>query len=132
MPVIAFDFDGIICEEGHWPDVGPIFPGAVEEINTLHDRGYCIIINSCRSGEPEQKMISYLKEAGVKFCRVNENCPYRIKKYGGDCRKISADLYLDDKNLLAPPTKIIWGALVGHVIRRLGKTHTPPCKGGEC
>lgn len=29
----------------------------------------------------------------------NENLPERIAQYGGDCRKISADYYFDDKNM---------------------------------
>jgi hypothetical protein len=33
------------------------------------------------------------------FDAYNENLPERIAEYGGDCRKISADFYVDDKNL---------------------------------
>ncbi len=29
----------------------------------------------------------------------NENLPERIAQYDGDCRKISADYYFDDKNM---------------------------------
>ena len=30
---------------------------------------------------------------------ANASCPELIAEYGGDCRKISADFYIDDHNL---------------------------------
>ena len=37
------------------------------------------------------------KEVGLVFDYVNENIPSRTKRFGNDCRKIGADIYLDDK-----------------------------------
>jgi hypothetical protein len=36
---------------------------------------------------------------GLVFDAYNENLPELIERYGGDCRKISADFYADDKNI---------------------------------
>lgn len=41
----------------------------------------------------------YCEEHGVPIDYVNENAPERMAIYGNDCRKISADIYIDDKNV---------------------------------
>ena len=38
-------------------------------------------------------------EQGLIFDAVNENLPDMIEKFGGDSRKIFADVYIDDKAL---------------------------------
>ena len=41
---------------------------------------------------------------GIKYHYFNENFPHLIDRYGGDTRKISADIYIDDKCLFDIPT----------------------------
>ena len=41
--------------------------------------------------------IAWCKEQGITFDYINENAPERVGTYGGDSRKISADVYIDDK-----------------------------------
>lgn len=96
--IISVDFDGICCELAY-PEIGCVREGASEYINKLYDEGYGIVINTCRSGEYEQAAIDFLKEHNIKYHYINENFPYLINLYGMDCRKISADVYIDDKNL---------------------------------
>ena len=36
-------------------------------------------------------------EHGLEFDAVNENLPEMIEWYGNDCRKVFADVYIDDK-----------------------------------
>ncbi len=38
--------------------------------------------------------------AWLEFDTVNENLPEHIALYNNDCRKIYADRYIDDKNIL--------------------------------
>ena len=45
----------------------------------------------------KESMKALCKEKGLKFDRVNENLPERIRAFKGDCRKISADVYIDDR-----------------------------------
>ena len=42
---------------------------------------------------------------GLEFDAVNENLPEINELFGGDCRKIYADVYLDDKS--ARPEEVI-------------------------
>ena len=99
--LISIDFDGTIVREA-WPDIGSPLPGALAAIRKLHAAGHTIIINSCRAGAPEQAMKHWLAEH-LDGCidYINENDPERCARFGGDTRKISADLYIDDKNIFA-------------------------------
>ena len=97
--IIAVDFDDTIAYSD-WPTiVGPV-EGAVEYINKLYDEGHQIIIWTCREGEHKQAAIDFLEEQGIKYHRINENCPDRTAFYNNDSRKIGADLYIDDKGIM--------------------------------
>ena len=41
--------------------------------------------------------LEWCRARGLEFDAANENLPDLIEQYGGDCRKISADEYWDDK-----------------------------------
>lgn len=101
--ILAIDFDNTIVEE-IYPDIGKLKPNAKEVINQLYEDGHTIIINSCRSGIYEGEMELFLMELEIKYHWINCNEPDRIKHFGRDCRKISADIYIDDKNLGGIPS----------------------------
>lgn len=44
--------------------------------------------------------VNWCAEHDLVFDLVNANCDARIQTYGGDCRKLSADLYIDDRGLV--------------------------------
>lgn len=100
--VLAIDFDGTICVED-FPDVGEMKEGADVYINKLYDEGHHIVINTCRSGIHEGAAETFLRKNKIRFHYINSNMPYLIEQYGQDCRKISADIYVDDKCLLGLP-----------------------------
>lgn len=129
MPVISVDFDGVICgSDKDWPGVGEPIPGAIETLKYLHDQGYCIIISTCRIGASYEGMREYLRDNQVPYCRLNCNCEKRIRMYGGDCRKISADCYVDDKNLDSLIDGINWSDIRMKIIKKFGAgPHTPMC-----
>ncbi|MDD2625939.1 MAG: hypothetical protein PHI87_00100 [Candidatus Methanomethylophilus sp.] len=115
-PVIGIDFDGTIMANGDacFPEATnePI-PGAIRIINGWYDDGFYIVIHSCRYGVSEQHMIDWLDANGVRRHAVNENLPHRIEAFGGDTRKISCDVNLDDKNIDLggrPVTRYTWAA----------------------
>ena len=100
--VIAIDFDGTIAELS-FPAVGKIKPMADVYINKLYDEGHHIVINTCRSGGHEGAAYDFLKFHNIRHHYINSNMPYLIEEYGQDCRKISADVYIDDKCLMGLP-----------------------------
>lgn len=112
--VLAIDFDGTICEES-FPKVGALKPDADKYINMLYNEGFHIVINTCRSGTYEGMAHHFLKEKGVHYHYLNCNMPYMIEEYGQDCRKISADIYIDNKSLFGLPKT--WEEIYNQVIK---------------
>lgn len=97
--IIAVDFDGTIVENAY-PEIGEPLPGAIETLQAWKQRGHTIIINSCRAGAYQAQMEAWLVRNHVAHDYINENAPERIAQYGSDCRKISADIYIDDHDVI--------------------------------
>ena len=95
---IAIDFDDTIVDS-KFPEIIGLKNGAKEVINKWYEDGKMIIINSCRSNEHFDSMVAFLNENGIKYHLANENDPVLIDFFGMDCRKMSADIYIDDRNL---------------------------------
>lgn len=112
--IIAIDFDGTIVEDCY-PEIGNLKEGAKEVINNWFCDGNQIIINTCRTAKLEGKCIDFLNDNGILYSFVNCNIPSQIEAYASDSRKISADIYIDDKSLFGLPT---WEA-----INLIVKTH---------
>ena len=100
---IAIDFDGTLVEID-WPNVGKPLPGAIEAIKQLHADGHKLILNTCRTDFMLYDAENFLKKHNIRhlFLCINKNDPALIREYGVDCRKISADIYIDDKGLGTP------------------------------
>lgn len=96
--IIAVDFDGTIVEN-KYPEIGDPIPGAIGILQAWKARGHTIIINSCRSGVHQAQMEAWLIRNHVAHDYINENDPARTEQYGSDCRKISADIYIDDHDV---------------------------------
>ncbi len=96
--IYAIDFDGTLCEE-MWPVEGKPKTEMIEHCIRLREQGHKLILWTCREGELLDRAVIWCAYHGLCFDAVNENLPERIAQYGGDCRKISADFYVDDKNL---------------------------------
>lgn len=106
--VLSVDFDGTICEHS-FPEIGKIKLDAAFYIRKLYDEGFLIIINTCRSGKYEGMAQDFLDENNIPYHYINSNLPHFIEYYGQDCRKISADIYIDDKCLMGLPES--WGQI---------------------
>jgi len=124
MTVIAVDFDGTIVTE-NYPGIGEPIEDAINCINILYDQGYCIIINSCRARERQDEMKQWLHDHGVKYCHVNENCRERVVNYRTDCRKISADCYIDDKSIYGIPS---WPSMITMIVNKFGYCQVRDCQ----
>lgn len=96
--VHAVDFDGLLCDVA-WPDIGQAHDDVIAYFINLQSTGDKLILNTCREGKMLEAAKLWCAKRGLIFDAYNENLPERIKQYGGDCRKISADYYYDDKNV---------------------------------
>lgn len=99
---LAIDFDGTIAELS-FPEVGALRKDADIYIRKLYEDGHKIIINTCRSGKYEGLAQDFLDANSIPYHYINSNLPELIHMYKQDCRKISADLYIDDKCLMGLP-----------------------------
>lgn len=94
--IYAIDFDGTIVED-KYPGIGEIHCIAEKFIRKLKANGDTFILHTCRHGESLVEALEFLRQYGLEPDYINENVPELIAKYG-DCRKIYADVYIDDHN----------------------------------
>lgn len=95
--IIAVDFDGTLCEEC-WPEIGAPNLKLIGELIYRRSLGDKLILWTCRVGLHLTQAVRWCKSYGLEFDAVNENLPETIEKYGTESRKISADIYIDDKS----------------------------------
>ncbi len=96
--IIAIDFDGTL-HLGKFPAIGTPAPDAIKVMKQLKADGHYLIINTARTGDDLLNAINWLLEMGIPFDRVNDNEPENVRKYGSNCRKIYAHVYIDDKQV---------------------------------
>ena len=97
--VIAVDFDGTLCEN-RFPDIGEPNTELISQLAEAQEEGAAVILWSCRSGKRLKEAIRWAKDHGLRFDYVNRNAPERIRAFKSDCRKVSADVYIDDRAAL--------------------------------
>lgn len=102
--IIAIDFDGTLCEN-KYPDIGAPIPTVIEFVKRQKAVGNIIILWTCRAGRQLADAVTWCKNQGLIFDYINENVKENVAMYGGDTRKVFADVYIDDKTLL--PQQII-------------------------
>ena len=95
-PVVAVDFDGTLVFNRY-----PIISNPNIDLIAFildHRQQYTWVLWTCRSGSQLKMATDWLKDKyGLVFDYVNENTLQNIDTYG-DCRKIWADYYIDDRN----------------------------------
>jgi len=97
--IYAIDFDGTLCTNAY-PEIGQPKTAVINYVYNLHRNGHKLILSTCREEKSLAKAIQWCALQGLIFDAYNKNLPEKIAEYGGDCRKISADFYIDDKNLM--------------------------------
>lgn len=115
---IAVDFDGCICEHA-FPDCGEPRADVIELLFLLRERGWRIIIHSCRAnsdwiakgatideaGNKVNDMLSYLRRHHVPFDSLwGIDIAGSIWTYSGVSGKPVADVYLDDRAVCVQPS----------------------------
>ena len=104
---IAVDFDGTIVEH-KYPQIGKEKLFAFETIKQLIKQKHQLILWTYRAGKELDEAVEFCMENGVEFFAVNKNYPE--EHYDGSIsRKIDADVYIDDRNVVGfPGWSTIW------------------------
>lgn len=92
--IVAVDFDGTLVKNKYPYCENP----NMELINWLKEnrQRMILILNTCREGRQLEYAVNYLQENfDLVFDYVNENVGWKVREYG-NCRKIYADIYIDD------------------------------------
>ena len=96
--IIAVDFDGTLVKNDY-PEISNPNLRLIRFIMRNRDK-YIFILWTCRHDKDLEEAIDYLWfNFRLKFDYVNENVPELIQKFG-DTRKIYAEYYIDDKNII--------------------------------
>lgn len=106
---IAVDFDGTIVEH-RYPEIGKEIPFAFVTLRKLLEEHHKLILWTVREGELLDEAVDFCRRHGVDFFAVNSNYP--DEPFPTDtacaCRKVRADLFIDDCALGGLPD---WGAI---------------------
>lgn len=97
---IAVDFDGTIVTH-EYPKIGKEMSGAISTLQRLQAEGHRLILWTVREGELLDEAVAYCRSKGLEFFAVNENYAGERHAGGGNgsaCRKLNADIYIDDRN----------------------------------
>lgn len=99
--IIAVDFDGTIVKH-KYPSLGKELPYAIKTLKLYQERGHKLILWTYRSGKELDIAVQFCADRGLFFHAINNN--YEGEEYDSRySRKIYADLYIDDRNLLGIP-----------------------------
>ncbi|MEG1358359.1 MAG: hypothetical protein RSE23_01720 [Clostridia bacterium] len=93
---IAVDFDGCLCED-RYPEIGQPHPRVLNRLRVAQGQGKRLILWTCREGRLLEEAVEWCHQQGLRFAAINDNLPERVALYSNNCRKVSADEYLDDK-----------------------------------
>ena len=94
--VIAVDFDGTLCTR-NWPNIGDPNTELITQLIEEQENGAAVILFTCRETQLLKDAVKWCKQQGLVFDEVNRNLKERIRAYKADPRKISADVYIDDR-----------------------------------
>lgn len=95
--IAAVDFDGLLVEN-KFPNIGEIRQPIFDAVLHLQIRGWKIILWTCRTDKMLEEAYSFCVNHGLIPDAVNENIPEVKDYFGGDTRKVFANIYLDDRN----------------------------------
>lgn len=106
--VVAVDFDGTIVEH-KYPYLGKEIPFAILTLKRLQKEQHQLILWTAREGKLLEEAVNFCSDRGLEFYAVNANHPdEETKTYSAPCRKLKADLFIDDRNVGGLPD---WGEI---------------------
>lgn len=106
--LIAVDFDGTIVEH-RYPEIGKEIPFAISTLKRLQEERHRLVLWTVREGALLNEAVEFCRRRGLEFYAVNANFPEEEAKLGiSACRKLKADLYIDDRGVGGLPD---WGVI---------------------
>lgn len=128
--IIAVDFDGTIVEH-RYPRIGKKIPFAIETLKKLQAEHHQLILWTVREGELLREAVEYCRLHGIVFSAVNSNLVSgpreKIPCPSGQCKKIIADIFIDDRNVGGLPD---WGLIYKMITERLSYIELRDLMGG--
>ena len=118
--VLAVDFDGTITTE---PEIGHVLvlqPDCKRVLTRLAEDGIKLMLWTCRTGPGLDEALSFLKANDMEhlFDTVNDQLQEVKDKYAPHvARKLGADFYIDDKNLMF---KVVWNEIEEYLYGEVG------------
>lgn len=103
-PIIAVDFDGTLCEQA-WPGIGAPKWETIQALIAAQAAGARLILWTNRIGGRLREAVEWCRVRELEFDAINENLPETLAAFTTDCRKVYADIYLDDK--AAQPSTVL-------------------------
>ena len=100
--IAAVDFDGLLVEN-KFPNIGEIRQPMFDAVLHLKAQGWKIILWTCRTDRMLQDAYNFCVNHGLIPDAVNENIREVQEYFGGDTRKVFANIYLDDRNAQYSP-----------------------------
>ena len=97
--VIAVDFDGTLCEN-KYPQIGDPKNNTIAYLKDKQRNGAKVVLWTCRINELLDAAVRWCRNQRLIFDAVNQNVPEIIEEFGGDTRKIFANEYIDDRNVM--------------------------------
>lgn len=115
--IIAVDFDGTIVEH-RYPEIGKEIPFAIATLKRLQAEHHILILWTVREGKLLDDAVEYCRNRGLEFYAVNANHPDEQpqENLSCACRKLRADLFIDDCNVGYLPE---WGVIYEMVKRKI-------------
>lgn len=95
--ILAVDFDGTLVQD-QYPMIGKIRKPVWDAVIKAQKEGWKIILWSCRNGSDLKNAVEFCSDNGLHFDAINENLDEVKIMYGGDTRKVFADMYIDDRS----------------------------------
>lgn len=95
--IAAVDFDGLLVEN-KFPEIGELRQPMFNAVKRLQENGWKIVLWSCRTGDMLKDAVEFCVQNGLVPDAVNENLKEVQEYFGGDTRKVFANMYLDDRN----------------------------------
>lgn len=95
--IIAVDFDGTLCSSCY-PEIGQPNTGLIDSLRERRAIGDKLILWTCREGEQLMAALRWCHGFGLSFDAVNDNIPETVERWGNNSRKITADIYIDDRS----------------------------------